>query len=233
MLPAKWNCPGRQEVCRINRCLSYRHQSWSRHCSSSFNLAPKPDAFVKTWSWKEEKECPSWKEAPFIKCILGQDKIYSPLTLCQVFSLEQTGDSYQSPSNIKNCLINIYPKPRKTLWFFLFYFAPFAFTFFFFFWLHSVACGILVPDQGWNPCPLHWKWGVLTTEQPGKPIFTSLSKPLISPFGSISKIYPLCLTLSPPLSPDLSNSSYQCLSLLFSGRIHSPNNSFSLNLWPF
>ena len=26
-----------------------------------------------------------------------------------------------------------------------------------FFWLHHVACGILVPWPGWNPCPLHWQ----------------------------------------------------------------------------
>ena len=104
MLPAKWNCPGRREVCSINRSLSYRRQSWSWHCSRAFNLAPKRDAFVKTWYWMEEKECLSWREACFIKCILGQDKIYF-LTLCEVFSLEQTGHSYQSPSNIKNCLL--------------------------------------------------------------------------------------------------------------------------------
>ena len=30
------------------------------------------------------------------------------------------------------------------------------------------ACGILVPDQGWNLHPLHWKHGVLTTRPPGK-----------------------------------------------------------------
>ena len=30
-----------------------------------------------------------------------------------------------------------------------------------------MACGIF-PDQGSNPCPLHWKHGVLTTGPPGK-----------------------------------------------------------------
>ena len=30
------------------------------------------------------------------------------------------------------------------------------------------ACGILVPDQGWNLHPLYWKHGVLTTGLPGK-----------------------------------------------------------------
>ena len=30
---------------------------------------------------------------------------------------------------------------------------------FFFFWLHPVACEILVPNQGLNPCPLHWEYG--------------------------------------------------------------------------
>ena len=30
------------------------------------------------------------------------------------------------------------------------------------------ACGILVPQPGINPCPLHWEHRVLTTGQPGK-----------------------------------------------------------------
>ena len=37
---------------------------------------------------------------------------------------------------------------------------------FFFFFL--AACGILVPWPGIDPCPLHWKHGVLTTGPPGK-----------------------------------------------------------------
>ena len=31
-----------------------------------------------------------------------------------------------------------------------------------------VACGILFPDQGWNPGHLHWELRVLTTGPPGK-----------------------------------------------------------------
>ena len=31
------------------------------------------------------------------------------------------------------------------------------------FWLYRAACGILFPDQGLNPHPLHWKHGVLAT----------------------------------------------------------------------
>ena len=30
------------------------------------------------------------------------------------------------------------------------------------------ACGILFPDQGSNPGPLHWERGVLATGPPGK-----------------------------------------------------------------
>ena len=37
---------------------------------------------------------------------------------------------------------------------------------FFLLWLSHVACGF--HDQGSNPCALHWKHGVLTTEPPGK-----------------------------------------------------------------
>ena len=40
--------------------------------------------------------------------------------------------------------------------------------FFFFFWPCSTACGILVPNQGSNPCPLQWKPRVLTTGPTGK-----------------------------------------------------------------
>ena len=38
-------------------------------------------------------------------------------------------------------------------------------------WLHwvlGVAHGILFPDQGLNPGPLHWELGVLATGPPGK-----------------------------------------------------------------
>ena len=35
-------------------------------------------------------------------------------------------------------------------------------------WGWGGACGILVPDKGWNPCHLHWEHGVLTTGPPGK-----------------------------------------------------------------
>ena len=32
----------------------------------------------------------------------------------------------------------------------------------------SMACGILVPDKGWNPGHLYWEHGVSTTGPPGK-----------------------------------------------------------------
>ena len=35
-------------------------------------------------------------------------------------------------------------------------------------WQHYLACGILVPDQGSNLCPLHWKHGVLITGPSGR-----------------------------------------------------------------
>ena len=44
-----------------------------------------------------------------------------------------------------------------------FYGMCFLPPFFFFFWLCHVACRILLPDQGSNPCPLQWKHRVLTT----------------------------------------------------------------------
>ena len=39
--------------------------------------------------------------------------------------------------------------------------------FFFSFWPHRTACGILVPNQGSNLCPLQRKRGVFTTRPPG------------------------------------------------------------------
>ena len=40
--------------------------------------------------------------------------------------------------------------------------------FFKIFWLHHSHAGSYFPDQGWNPCPLQWKHGFLTTGPPGK-----------------------------------------------------------------
>ena len=44
----------------------------------------------------------------------------------------------------------------------------FYFTLFIYIWPCHVARRILVPDQGSNPRPLHWKRGALTTGPPGK-----------------------------------------------------------------
>ena len=46
--------------------------------------------------------------------------------------------------------------------------VPSLHFFFKFFWLHLGACKVLVPDQGLNPHPLHWKSRVLTAGAPGK-----------------------------------------------------------------
>ena len=43
-----------------------------------------------------------------------------------------------------------------------------------------VACRILVPDQGSNPCPLHWDQGVLTTGAPGESLPFRFSSSLLS-----------------------------------------------------
>ena len=37
-----------------------------------------------------------------------------------------------------------------------------------YFWPHLPVCGILVPQPGIKPCPLHWKNRVLTTGLPWK-----------------------------------------------------------------
>ena len=48
------------------------------------------------------------------------------------------------------------------------------FTLFFFFC--HMACGILVPDQGLNSCPLQWKCKLLATGSPGNSIYHNLKK---------------------------------------------------------
>ena len=66
------------------------------------------------------------------------------------------------------------------------------FFFFFFFLPHHVACGILVPDQGSNPCPLHWMSFLLPT-----PLLLHLGQDL--PRGAVGQELPearLCLKLS-------------------------------------
>ena len=48
--------------------------------------------------------------------------------------------------------------------------APF-YLFIFIFLPHNTACGILVSWLGIKPvpkCPLHWKYGILTSGPPGK-----------------------------------------------------------------
>ena len=49
------------------------------------------------------------------------------------------------------------------------YSFPLGHLHFFFFFGHTMwHLGSWFPDQGWNPCPLHWKHGVWTTGPPGK-----------------------------------------------------------------
>ena len=43
-----------------------------------------------------------------------------------------------------------------------------AIKFFFFFWSCGMGCGILVPNQGSNWCPLYREWRILTTGLPGE-----------------------------------------------------------------
>ena len=42
---------------------------------------------------------------------------------------------------------------------------------FFFFFFGVAVCRILVPNQGLNPGPLHWKCRILTTGVPGKSLY--------------------------------------------------------------
>lgn len=47
--------------------------------------------------------------------------------------------------------------------------------FFFHFWQFHMACWILVPQQGLNPSPLHWKHRALITGPPGKSLLDFVS----------------------------------------------------------
>ena len=55
--------------------------------------------------------------------------------------------------------------------------------------------GSYLPDQGLNPCPLHWKYGVLTTGPPGSPppgpVEASLTLLFLSPLESQPSANPL------------------------------------------
>ena len=50
-----------------------------------------------------------------------------------------------------------------------------------------MACGILVPQPGTEPMPLHWKSGVLLTELPGKSLKPSIFKSN-KPLGSLESL---------------------------------------------
>ena len=55
------------------------------------------------------------------------------------------------------------------------FFLEFILMYFLIFWPHHMACESLVPNQGSNLCPLHWKCRVLTTGLPGKSLQKLLS----------------------------------------------------------
>ena len=56
--------------------------------------------------------------------------------------------------------------------------SPFLKKMYFIFWLHCIACGILIPNQGWKLHPLHWKHGVLTAAPPVKPLAVAVKRHL-------------------------------------------------------
>ena len=84
----------------------------------------------------------------------------------------------------------------RWLLFFVYSFNSFV-PFFFLLWLSHVACGL--HDQGSNPCPLHWKHGLLTTGPPGKSpaYFSGCFLELFTPQKSQSLVL-LQLTMAEP-----------------------------------
>ena len=81
-------------------------------------------------------------------------------------------------------------------------------SFIYIFWLCWTACGILVPQPGSNPRPLHWKHGALkflNIGLPGKSYHSLInhSPPMemacfSSCYAVCAKSLQLCLTLCPP-----------------------------------
>ena len=78
-----------------------------------------------------------------------------------------------------------------------FFIQFYLFLFILFFWLRCTACGILFPDQGSNPCPLHWELGVLTTGPSGKSLLYNFKG--YFPFTVITKywLFSPCCTIHP------------------------------------
>ena len=68
----------------------------------------------------------------------------------------------------------------------------------FFFWPHCMACRILVPWPGIEPCPLQWKCRVLTTGLPGNSLVSLFLKGHQSYWITAPPLWPH-LTLITPL----------------------------------
>ena len=88
---------------------------------------------------------------------------------------------------------------------------------------HVAACGILVPDQGWNPCPLQWKLRVLTTGQSGN----SLEVSLIDELSLLGGVH--CFTYLCSLQDTSSASS--CHLILFSQRLKNLHRYSHREFW--
>ena len=77
----------------------------------------------------------------------------------------------------------------------------------------SKACEIF-PEQGQNPCPLHWQVGSYPLHQPGKShVFSSLSVPAVVTIAAIVTIYPLTTRKWQPTPIFLSGESHGQTSL--------------------
>ena len=62
---------------------------------------------------------------------------------------------------------------KEMHWIF-FYICLHFFFFLIYFWSHCLACGIIVPQPGLNPCTLQLKHGVLTTESSWRSLWLHL-----------------------------------------------------------
>ena len=92
----------------------------------------------------------------------------------------------------------------------------------------SVACG-LFPDQGSNPCPLHWQADSLTTAPPGKPLIPKSLSQFYTTFLSSRTNFPMTQWSS---SPRYATSISNLTQLKWNSHLLPPYPTFSNSIIP-
>ena len=130
----------RVEDCRIQACVTATNISSTR-------LQPHAPDYLKR----------AWEVSAHGPCVQGKALVETPP--CTVFvPPDHPRVFFCGLSELLGGIVQVSPVCSKGISTYMFLT----------FWLCYEACGILVPDQGWNLHPLHWTHGVLTTGPPGK-----------------------------------------------------------------